>query len=107
MFVKKSQDGYHCPVDGIFQKTLCHGKNTLMTEFVLNAGSTLPEHSHRHEQTGYLVSGHIILAIGDERFECRPGDSWCIPGDTVHSAEILVDAVAVEVFSPVREDYLP
>ena len=36
-----------------------------------------------------------------------PGDSWCIGGDVEHGAEILEDSVAVEVFSPVREDYLP
>jgi quercetin dioxygenase-like cupin family protein len=47
------------------------------------------------------------LIIGDERFDAKPGDSWCIPGDVVHGAEILEDSVVVEVFSPVREDYLP
>jgi len=40
-------------------------------------------------------------------FEVAPGDSWCIPGNVEHGAEILMDSVAVEVFSPVREEYLP
>jgi len=30
-----------------------------------------------------------------------------IPGGVEHGAEVLEDSVAVEVFSPVREDYLP
>jgi len=46
------------------------------------------------------------LIIRDEKFEVMPGDSWCIPGDVEHDAEILEDSLAVEVFSPVREDYL-
>lgn len=45
--------------------------------------------------------------IGKEKCNLCPGDSWCIPGGVEHSAEIAEDSVAVEVFSPVREDYLP
>ena len=107
MFSKSDTDGYHTPIEGIRQKTLVHGDNTLMTEFRLEKGCTLPLHAHPHEQTGYLVSGRIILQIGDQSFECGPGDSWCVPGDVQHGAQTLEDAVAIEVFSPVREDYLP
>jgi len=78
-----------------------------MTEFLLRKGHQLPKHRHPHEQTGYLVKGCIRLTIGPEIFDVMPGDCWCIPGDIEHSAEIIEDSVAIEVFSPVREDYLP
>ena len=78
-----------------------------MTEFRLAKGSVLPHHHHPHEQTGYLVSGRLRLLVDGNAYVCEPGDSWCIPGDIEHGAEIIEDAVAVEVFSPVREDYLP
>ena len=78
-----------------------------MTEFLLSSNSNLPDHSHPYEQTGYLVKGHILLKIGDVQYDAYPGDSWCIPMDVDHGAEILEDSVAIEVFSPVREDYLP
>lgn len=104
---EKSEEGYKVAVEGIEQKTLVHGEKTLMTEFLLKKGSLLPLHSHPHEQTGYLVSGHIRLCVGDETFDVKPGDSWCVPGDVEHNAEIIEDSVAIEVFSPVREDYLP
>jgi quercetin dioxygenase-like cupin family protein len=77
-----------------------------MTEFSLDKGNILPIHKHPHEQTGYLVSGKILLNIGDETFEVNPGDSWCVHSDVEHSADILENSVAIEVFSPVREDYL-
>lgn len=92
---------------GIHLKTLVYGEKTLFVEFRMAANSVLPEHAHIHEQTGYLVKGRIRLTIGEQSFEVGPGDSWCIPGDTRHSADILEESVAVEVFSPVREDYLP
>jgi len=39
-------------------------------------------------------------------FDAEPGDSWSIPGDVPHSANVIEDSVIVEVFSPVREEYL-
>ena len=107
MFQKHSEKGYHPALEGIEKKTLVYGEKTLMTEFRLRKGSILPQHSHPHEQTGYLVKGCMILKIGAEKFEAKPGDSWCIPGDVEHGAEIMEDSIAVEVFSPVRKDYLP
>ena len=107
MFAKKNEQGYVSVVDGIKRKTLVYGEKTLMTEFLLEKGRTLPAHKHPHEQTGYLVSGKIILTIGEEEFEVNPGGSWVIPGNVEHSAKIIEDSVAIEVFAPVREDYLP
>ncbi len=88
-------------------KTLCYGDKTLMTEFLLESDFTLPMHTHPHEQTGYLVRGHMVLTIEKEEHDVRPGDSWCIAGGVEHGARILEDSVAVEVFAPVREEYLP
>jgi quercetin dioxygenase-like cupin family protein len=107
MFAKHTPSDYLKPLPGVEQKTLVWGKNTLMAEFRLACGSVLPRHSHPHEQTGYLVSGHLRLYLADEAQEVRPGDSWCVPEGAEHGADALEDSVAVEVFSPVREDYIP
>ncbi len=107
MFCKNNDIGYKQALEGIRLKTLVYGEKTLFTEFRLDKGCLLPKHAHPHEQTGYLISGQILLLIGEEIFEAKPGDSWCIPSNIEHGAEILADSVAIEVFSPVREDYLP
>lgn len=107
MFQKHSEKGYTVAIPGISQKTLVYGERSLMTEFLLKKGSELPKHSHPHEQTGFLVTGRIRLSIGTQEYDVMPGDSWCIPSSVEHGAEILEDSVAIEVFSPVREDYLP
>jgi len=106
MFEKRSDTGYRRVLDGIERKTLVHGDETLMTEFRLGQGAVLPRHVHPHEQTGYLVKGRIRLSIGTEEYEAEAGDSWCNPGGVEHGADILEDSLAIEVFSPVREDYL-
>ena len=106
MFTQSSLVGYRTACPGVELRTLAHGSKTLFAEFRLAKGNKLPRHSHPHEQTGYLVSGRIRLTIGRDTFEAAPGDCWCIEGGVEHEAEILEDSIAVEVFSPVREDYL-
>lgn len=107
MFTKKTPGNFQSPMEGIQYKTLVHGNKTLLAEFKLEAGSTLAEHQHPHEQTGYLVSGRMDLTIDGKSHEVSPGDSWCIPGEVPHGAKIIEDSIAIEVFSPVREDFLP
>lgn len=106
MFGLNSKEGYSEVIKGIELKTISYGKNTLMTEVYLKKGSVLPEHAHPHEQTGYLVKGSIRLEMNGSAKIMKPGDSWNIPGNTVHKAETLEDSVAIEIFSPLREDYM-
>lgn len=107
MFQKHDIGEYSDPLPGIKRKTLVFGKQTLMTEFLLAGNSTLPEHAHPYEQTGCLVKGHMILKIGEEEHDTVPGDAWCIPMNVIHGARVIEDSIAIEVFSPVRADYLP
>lgn len=106
MFQAKNDNGYTEILPGIWIKTQVYGENSLLTEFHMKKGSALPDHSHPHEQTGYLVSGRMRLTVEGEVLEANPGDSWCVKGNAKHHAEILEDTVAIEVFSPVREEYL-
>jgi len=107
MFYKKNSDHYLNPVDGIRLKTLTHGEHVSMLEFFLEKGANLPDHEHPHEQIGYLISGRMDLTFSGQVYEAMPGDSWCIPGGVQHGVTIVEDSIAIEVFSPVREDYLP
>lgn len=102
---KTSEKGYCKALEGVERKTLVFGENMLMTEFKLTGGYVLPIHNHPQEQTGYLVSGHIVLTIDGGEYDMLPGDAWSVKGDVLHGAKILEDSVAIEVFSPVREDY--
>lgn len=105
MFRKQRDLTHRQLIDGVQLGTMVHGEKTLMAQFKLEKGRALPDHSHPHEQTGLLISGHIVITIDGTEHEALPGDSWCIGSDVPHSARALEDSVAIEVFSPVREDY--
>jgi len=107
MFYKKDESKYKKALEGISFKTLVYGEKTLLSEFRLEKGSVVPMHQHPYEQTGYIISGRMNFTIGEEKFVAKPGDSWSIPENVEHGVEVLKDAIVIEVFSPVREDYLP
>ena len=88
------------------QNLLVHGEKTLMGEFKLARGAVIPPHSHPHEQTGILIAGKLCLNVDGSKMDADAGDSWCLPGGVEHSVEVLEDSLVIEVFSPVREDYL-
>jgi quercetin dioxygenase-like cupin family protein len=106
MFGVGSDKGFKDLLKGIRIKALCKGEAMIMTEFSLEKGSLLPEHSHPYEQTGYLLKGRMRLHIGEASREISPGDSWSIGAGLRHKAEVLEDSRALEVFSPAREDYV-
>ena len=107
MFYKKDLSNYRETVTGVTYKTLTYGAKTSLGEFHLQKGYVIPNHSHPHEQTGYMVSGKITFTIDGKDYNAEAGDSWNIPGNVEHSVKVHEDSLLIEVFSPVREDYLP
>ncbi len=107
MITSHIETGYREVAPGVTMKYLVHGTNTMMVRFRLASGSKLPLHSHPHEQTGFLVSGSLRFTIGGESSTLAPGASWNILGGVEHSAEALEDCQVIEVFAPIREEYLP
>jgi quercetin dioxygenase-like cupin family protein len=96
------------PVDmlpGVVRRTLNEGVHTMLCELRLAKGSVIPPHTHPHEQIGYLASGRFRFRLGDQWLELGPGDSWCVPGDVEHEVIVVEDAVAIDIFSPPREEY--
>ena len=90
---------------GVVRRTLAVGERMLLVEITLQAGGTVPPHSHPHEQIGYLIKGRLQFEVDDRQTIVEAGGGYCIPGGVTHSAVALEDSVAVEVFSPVREEY--
>ena len=107
MFTKSGNQGYQEKLKGVKLKALVYGEKTLMASIILTKGAIIPQHQHIHEQTGFLVSGSLDFVIDGDHFIAEPGDSWTFLADIPHGVEALEDSSIIEVFSPVREDYLP
>lgn len=82
------------------------GEQMLFSLLELAPGCVVPRHSHPHEQAGIMLEGEMEFTIGDETRIVRTGDIFFIPGGVEHSVRVLDTPVrALDVFSPVREEY--
>jgi quercetin dioxygenase-like cupin family protein len=92
-------------VPGVTRRTLSTSERMMLIDVVLEKGAVVPSHSHPHEQIGYLASGRVLFELGDERRELGPGDSWLVPPNVPHQVTALEPSLAIDVFSPPREEY--
>jgi quercetin dioxygenase-like cupin family protein len=66
-----------------------------------------PRHDHPHEQMTIVERGRVLFTIGNEERIAQAGDVLCFPPGTWHGATMLDDEVVlVDIFSPIREDFL-
>ncbi len=90
---------------GVLLKTMW-GDKIMLSLVEIAANAEVPEHSHPHEQAGMVLEGEFDFTIGGETTRVKKGDTYIIPGGVPHSL-VANDApsVALDIFSPPREDY--
>jgi quercetin dioxygenase-like cupin family protein len=95
------------PAEGVEVRIL-HGERMTVAFFNIAAGSGVPEHAHPHEQIGTVLKGKMELTIGGEKRVVSAGGAYHIPSTVTHAGLCLEGpAEVIEIFSPVREDWLP
>lgn len=92
-------------LDGIYRRTMATTDEVMLCEFFIERGAVIPEHSHVNDQVGYVIYGGLEMTIGGLVQVLQPGDSYAVPGGVVHSARALQDTLAIDSFSPPRNDY--
>jgi quercetin dioxygenase-like cupin family protein len=73
-------------------------------EFQKNAVGTL--HQHPHSQITHVESGIFEVEIGEEKKVLTAGDAFYIPPNMLHGAVCLEAGVLIDIFSPMREDFI-
>ncbi len=91
---------------GVSRRTLNAGERMTLHEITFAAGSHVPDHTHPHEQTGYVASGRVRFTVGTEVRELGSGDGYHVPGGEHHEVTALADSVCIDVFSPPRTEHL-
>lgn len=90
-----------------FTGRMIHTNNMTLAWWDIKKGSILPEHHHEHEQVAaQVISGELELTLEGETRVMKAGDIAVIPSNAVHSGRAITDCQVLDVFSPVREDYI-
>lgn len=83
-----------------------HGQQMTFGHVTLEPGSVVPAHSHPNEQITYILEGQLHMTIGGIDCLLEPGMYYVIHAGVVHSARALTLCKLVDVFNPVRTDYV-
>ena len=87
-------------------RKLITGKKVMLAQVFLKKGCMVPAHSHDSEQMTYILSGSMTLRLPDMEVTLKEGDVLHIPSGVEHSAVAHEDTLDLDVFSPIREDWL-
>lgn len=85
---------------------LAAGNDSMMTQMHYKVGNTVPAHAHPNEQAGYILSGRVRVSVGEEKVELQSGDTYVVPANAEHSLEIIEDTEEIQVFTPIRPEFL-
>jgi quercetin dioxygenase-like cupin family protein len=98
--IKKEQ------MNPLFARQVIHGRTMTVARLDMRKGCAVPEHSHHNEQISMIERGSLRFVLGGVEKIVKAGEVLQIPPDLPHSAEALEDSVAVDLFSPPREDWI-
>ena len=91
---------------GVTRRILAYTKDLMIVEVNFSAGSTGAVHSHPHVQNTYILSGKFIFTVGDEKIEVSSGDSLAFEANQPHGALCVEAGSVLDIFTPMREDFL-
>jgi quercetin dioxygenase-like cupin family protein len=93
--------------DGI-ERQLFYGDRVMVCRLVIAPRTVTPVHSHPHEQITMVERGRVRYIIEGQERVLEQGDMLHLPSGIAHGATMLdEEVVLIDIFSPLREDFLP
>lgn len=83
-----------------------HTDRMTLSRLHLVAGGVVPRHSHENEQVTVLEKGRLKFIFDDREEIIQAGQCLQIPSHAPHRVEVLEDSIALDLFAPVREDWV-
>jgi quercetin dioxygenase-like cupin family protein len=93
-------------VTEMISRKIVTGDREMVAQIYLKKGALVPMHSHESEQMTYVLQGAMKFLVGGEEITLREGEVLHIPSWVEHQAEALDDTFELDVFSPIRQDWL-
>ena len=105
-FVLKAQTPVEAVGPGLKRQLLGYNNNIMAVRAFFEEGAVGELHKHPHSQVAYVESGQFDVTVGDETKTLVAGDSFYVAPETMHGAVCKEAGCLIDMFSPVREDFL-
>ena len=106
MYFKNLKDIEEKEIIPGYKVKFVHSKNMTFAYWNIKKDAKLPEHQHKHEQVATLIKGKFELKVKNKTKVLEHGDVAVIPSNVKHSGKAITDCMIIDVFYPIREDYL-
>ena len=90
----------------MISRKIVAGDREMLAQTYLKRGALVPLHSHESEQMTYVLQGALRFVIDGEEVIVREGEVIHIPSGASHQAEALEDTFELDVFSPIRDEWI-
>lgn len=92
--------------EGVSRRVLSYNQQLMSVEVGFEAGARGTVHTHPHTQCSYVLSGRFSYSVDGEDVELAAGDSIVVPGGLPHGTLCLEKGTLLDIFTPMREDFL-
>lgn len=92
--------------EGVKRKIMAYDDKIMLVHVAFDKGGIGPMHQHYHSQVTYVVSGSFDVTIDGKTETLKTGDSFYIPPNVLHGAICTEAGELIDVFSPIREDFM-
>ena len=93
-------------VTEMISRKIISGEREMLAQIYLKKGALVPTHDHEAEQMTYILQGALKFVVDGEETIVREGEVLHIPSRVPHQAEAIDDTFELDIFSPVRQDWL-
>ncbi len=91
---------------GIQRKILSYDDKMMVVRVDFEAGAIGAPHKHPHHQCAYVVSGAFDVTIDGQTKRLTTGDTYLVDGDIIHGAVCVEAGTLIDIFTPMREDFV-
>jgi quercetin dioxygenase-like cupin family protein len=93
-------------VTEMISRKVISGEREMLAQSYLKRGAIVPMHAHESEQLTYVLQGALKFLVNGEEIVVREGEVLHIPAHVDHQAEALEDTFDLDVYSPLRRDWI-
>jgi len=106
LFQIENEITWERPDEKIQRQVYGYDDKIMLVKAKFEKGGVGQLHKHPHSQVTYVESGVFEMHIGDETRIIKAGDGYYVPPEVVHGCVCLEAGLLIDVFSPLREDFI-
>ena len=91
---------------GVKRKIMAYDENLMLVKVAFEQDAIGSIHNHPHLQMSYVAKGSFEVTMGDDKKILNEGDVFFAPTNIFHGVVCLEDGLLIDIFNPLREDFL-